>query len=304
MGIETPDYIDDLNIDWPLSEDPPLGGDNHLRNIKKAVKQSFPAITGAVTSTQTELNLLDGVTSTTAELNILDGVTADKDEINVLDGVTAGTVTASKALVVDASKDLATINAMTVTDLTATSLNASSVLADGVTATTQAVGDDSTKPATTAFVKNIVQGYLLYEDQKAAGTHGGGFVKDIWQKRTLAEQSDENSYGTVSSSVITLEAGTYIVSGSAPALQVSRHQTRLRNTTSNTTLLVGSSEDAPAAVGSTSRSTIAGLITVAASQNLELQHHCNSTHANDGFGIAADFGEVEVYARVEFWRVD
>ena len=43
----------------------------------------------AVTSTATELNLLDGVTSTTAELNILDGVTSTATELNILDGVTS-----------------------------------------------------------------------------------------------------------------------------------------------------------------------------------------------------------------------
>ena len=42
-----------------------------------------------VTSTATELNVLDGITSTTAELNILDGVTATAAEINILDGVTS-----------------------------------------------------------------------------------------------------------------------------------------------------------------------------------------------------------------------
>ena len=44
-----------------------------------------------LTSTSTELNVLDGITSTTAELNILDGVTANAIEINVLDGITATT---------------------------------------------------------------------------------------------------------------------------------------------------------------------------------------------------------------------
>lgn len=43
------------------------------------------------TATTAELNLLDGVTSTTAELNILDGVTATASELNLLDGVTATT---------------------------------------------------------------------------------------------------------------------------------------------------------------------------------------------------------------------
>ena len=48
----------------------------------------------AVTSTATELNLLDGVTATTAELNILDGVTTTAAEINLIDGGTARGTTA------------------------------------------------------------------------------------------------------------------------------------------------------------------------------------------------------------------
>ena len=71
-------------------------------------------ILDGVTATAAELNILDGVTATAAELNILDGVTATASEINVLDGVTAGTVTASKALVVDANKDLSAIRNLTV----------------------------------------------------------------------------------------------------------------------------------------------------------------------------------------------
>lgn len=46
------------------------------------------------------------VTASAAELNIIDGVTADKDEINKLNGVTAGTVTASKAIVAGANKNV------------------------------------------------------------------------------------------------------------------------------------------------------------------------------------------------------
>ena len=59
-----------------------------------------------VTSTTAELNLLDGVTSTTAELNILDGVTSTASELNLVDGITAGTVAASKAVIVNSNKDI------------------------------------------------------------------------------------------------------------------------------------------------------------------------------------------------------
>ena len=44
-----------------------------------------------ITSTATELNILDGATLSTSELNILDGVTATTSELNVLDGITATT---------------------------------------------------------------------------------------------------------------------------------------------------------------------------------------------------------------------
>ena len=83
----------------------------------------------AVTSTATELNLLDGVTATTAELNILDGVTSTAAELNVLDGITAvvgelnaldigstavGTAVASKAVILDSNKDYTGIRNFTI----------------------------------------------------------------------------------------------------------------------------------------------------------------------------------------------
>ena len=63
-------------------------------------------ILDGVTSTAAELNILDGVTSTAAELNILDGVTSTAAELNLVDGITAGTIAASKAVIVDSNKDI------------------------------------------------------------------------------------------------------------------------------------------------------------------------------------------------------
>ena len=59
------------------------------------------------------------VTSTAAELNILDGVTSTASELNLVDGITAGTVTASKAVIVDSNKDLTGLRNLTISgDLT------------------------------------------------------------------------------------------------------------------------------------------------------------------------------------------
>jgi len=120
-------------------------------------------ILDGVTSTATELNLLDGVTSTTAELNILDGVTSTAAELNILDGVTSttaelnaldgitavvgelnaldigstavGTAVASKAVILDSSKDYTGIRNLTITgELDAATLDISgNIDVDGTT---------------------------------------------------------------------------------------------------------------------------------------------------------------------------
>ena len=53
-----------------------------------------------------ELNLLDGVTATTSELNILDGVTATAAELNLVDGSSAGAIVNNKAVIYDAEGDI------------------------------------------------------------------------------------------------------------------------------------------------------------------------------------------------------
>ena len=104
----------------------------------------------AITSTATELNLLDGVTATTSELNILDGVTATASELNLVDGITAGTVSASKAVIVDSNKDISGFRNVSITgDLTVagdditmgTNTSGNLLVADGANFNSIAVGD-------------------------------------------------------------------------------------------------------------------------------------------------------------------
>jgi|TARA_R110000824_G_scaffold79010_1_gene199161 hypothetical protein len=77
---------------------------------------------------------LDITGALTADTSLtLDGVTISTAEIGVLDGVTPGTVTASKALVVDGSKDIGTLGTVTAATLTATTaLTAPSLSVDSV----------------------------------------------------------------------------------------------------------------------------------------------------------------------------
>lgn len=63
MSLETGTYISDLVATNPTSTDLKSEGDNHLRLLKSTIKATFPSITGALTSTHTQLNFVTGVTS-------------------------------------------------------------------------------------------------------------------------------------------------------------------------------------------------------------------------------------------------
>jgi hypothetical protein len=75
------------------------------------------------------------ITATAAELNTLDGIGSTAAELNLLDGSIAGTVVASKAVVVDANKDISSFRNVTLAGtLTGATLDISgNIDVDGVT---------------------------------------------------------------------------------------------------------------------------------------------------------------------------
>lgn len=90
MALESATYISDLVSTNPTSSDNLSQGDEHLRLLKSTLRSTFPNVSGAVTPTHTELNVLDGLTATTAELNYVDGVTsAIQTQLNDLSNLKA-----------------------------------------------------------------------------------------------------------------------------------------------------------------------------------------------------------------------
>ena len=89
MALESTTYIDGLVITNPTGTDPRSQGDDHIRLVKSTLRSTFPNVSGAMTATHTELNLIDGYTGTTAELNYNDIPTL-------------GTVESSKSVTADA----------------------------------------------------------------------------------------------------------------------------------------------------------------------------------------------------------
>ena len=105
MALESGTYIDSLVSTNPTATDSVAQADDHIRLVKSTVQASFPNVTGAMTATHTELNIMDGVTATTAEINLLDGVTATTTEINYIDGVTSAIQTQIDAITTDLVAD-------------------------------------------------------------------------------------------------------------------------------------------------------------------------------------------------------
>ena len=131
MALETGTYISSLNASNPASTDGLAQADDHIRLLKATIKATLPNVTGAITATQAELNLMDGVTATTAELNALDGITSTVAELNILDGVTA---TAAELNITDGlTATTAQLNVLS--GLTATTAELNYV--DGVTSNIQ-----------------------------------------------------------------------------------------------------------------------------------------------------------------------
>ena len=110
MALETATYIDGLVVSNPAATDGLAQADDHMRLIKSTIKSTFPNVTGAITSTHTELNALDGYTGTSTNLNVLSGTAVTPTEFGYLGGVTSAIQTQidgiSTELVADTSPQL------------------------------------------------------------------------------------------------------------------------------------------------------------------------------------------------------
>lgn len=169
-----------------------------------------PAELTGVTSTASELNILDGVTATAAELNLLDGVTATTAELNHVDGVTSNVQTQIDTKAPVASPTFTgtvtgpTINASTALQIGGTAITATAAelnIMDGVTATASELNILDGVTSTTSEL-NILDGVtattaeLNYNDITTLGTSQASKVvtADANGDITLSEELKAKSY--------------------------------------------------------------------------------------------------------------
>jgi hypothetical protein len=65
MTVESVTYISDLNASNPAAGDAKSEGDDHIRNIKTGIKNTFPNVNAAVSATDEDLSRMAGANTAT-----------------------------------------------------------------------------------------------------------------------------------------------------------------------------------------------------------------------------------------------
>jgi len=238
MALESGTYINSLNTSNPASTDGLAQADDHLRLIKSTVKSTFPNVTGAVSATHTELNLIDGLTASTSELNTLAGITSSTSELNILDGVTASTAELNKMDGVTATT--AELNYTDgVSSNIQTQLNAkqasNAILSDlaGLSQATNKIPyfSSSSAASTLTFLDEdnmssnsssavpSQQSVKAYVDT-SVGSVGSIGVSQTWHSYSTSSRANGSWYQNTSSSPIMVAIDLYGGTGSSPAIYV------------------------------------------------------------------------------------
>ena len=145
----------------------------------------------------------------------------------------------------------------------------------------------------------------IFNETQANNTSAGTFTSGSYVKRVLnTTVVNQITSCTLTSSVISLPAGTYKVFLTAPAMQVGRHQTRLRNTTDSTDIALGSSEFSNNGIDDgCTISNLQTVFTLTATKNIEVQHRCEVTENTFGLGLASNFGNNEIYTQITITKL-
>jgi hypothetical protein len=208
------------------------------------------------------------ITATAAELNILDGVTSTAAELNLLDGSVAGTAVASKAVVLDASKNIATIGTIDCGAITSTGsssfgatsfgdndiTNVGNIALDSITAD----GSTITITGNTTFADGAYDFDIASHDTSNGLKLGGALVT-----ATAAELNILDGVTTTASEINKIDGGT-----AREAVTIVDADGILLNDGGTMKMVLASSFKTYASGGSTVQSSFSNLDTVDNDYNL------------------------------------
>ncbi len=135
----------------------------------------------------------------------------------------------------------------------------------------------------------------VLSDEKATTINGGTFTSGAWQTRELNTVHGENVdyWVTLSGNEFTLSDGYYFLTVNARSSDVGNNQLRLFDVTNNAPVFYGENSDNKIAFLK-NHLTVGEIGPV-----FRIEHRCDTTQADTGFGIANGFGGPETYTQVK-----
>ena len=147
------------------------------------------------------------------------------------------------------------------------------------------------------------QDVAIFNETQASGTNGGTPTANAWTKRTLnTTQVNNIASCTLSSSVVSLPAGTYRFTAKCPTYYQGA-RAHIQNTTAGTTLVLGLNQQLGFTNTVTTPNDLIGVATLSVTSNIELQYYTTLAQANTGLGSAQSFGVSEIYSLLMIERI-
>ena len=149
-----------------------------------------------------------------------------------------------------------------------------------------------------AFENNLF--HIVHET--ADGTAGSGTNANSWDDRIINTIKTNEISGTLASNVIGLGAGDYWIEGGCFFTNSGYVQTRLRDTTNSTTLVVGNNTYTEGYAGSWNE--VQGKFTLSGATDMSVQYYCTTAYGTNGQGMASpSSGEVNRFADYKIWKL-
>jgi hypothetical protein len=146
--------------------------------------------------------------------------------------------------------------------------------------------------------------YAVIGDQKGTNTSGGSSTSGAFYTRDLNTIfTDPDTIVSISSNQFTLQAGTYLISASAPAYKASRHQIIIWNATDSSIVAVGTSEYCGGSESVQSRSFAQNKTTISGAKAFEIRHRVGGSNSTYGLGIESNYDTLaSIYTMVEIFK--
>lgn len=146
-------------------------------------------------------------------------------------------------------------------------------------------------------INGQVGNYVLIQNQQPNNTSGGSIVSGSWVVVPFnTKVSDPGGIATLAANVLALPNGAYRIYAAVLGYKVGTYQTRLFNISDAVVEFYGGTVVDPGITNLLTSILVGRIIVSAGPKNYRIEARSSASEATDGFGVAAGFGNTEVFS--------